>query len=217
MRGTLDKSSQRRCENLSGIETIRREGLELDVAWLAGFLDGEASFRLCFEKQSQDDPNIRLKCAITVENTAIEPMVRMGQVLKELGFGFTYHWRKGKGLQNEKWRDTIRIKVSGQETLRKLCRILEPHLTCKREQAKQIIYAVDYRKGLSTSQHSQFVPAIADDPILKAMVQRVKQMIHFRPELGEYSRVRGGYLSAKKPSTTTRLAALSADEIRQMI
>jgi hypothetical protein len=188
----------------------------LDIAWLAGFVDGEGSFYLGFQNHGIKDKFPRFITQMAVENTSIEPMLRMSRILKELDVPYTVFMSKYRA-EKPHWRPAMRIKVTGHGSMKKLCEALEPHLTCKKEQAKQILYAIEYRNTLGARAHSQNTPELAKDPILTAMSRRVKELNRQRSDMSAYSRIAGEIISAKKPSTTARLAALTRDQVRQMI
>lgn len=187
----------------------------MDIAWLAGFIDGEGSFYLGFQSHGEDRFP-RFITQMSLENTSIEPMLRMSRILKSLEVPYTVHMSKYRP-EKPHFRPGMRIKVTGHGAMRKLCGALEPHLTCKKEQAKQILYAIEYRQTLGTRAHSQSTPELAKDPILTAMSKRVKELNRQRSDMSAYSRIAGEIVSAKKPSTTARLAALTQDDVRQMI
>lgn len=188
----------------------------MDIAWLAGFIDGEGSFYLGFQSHGGEDKFPRFITQMALENTSIEPMLRMSRILKSLEVPYAVSMSKYRA-DKPHWRPVMRIKVSGHGAMRKLCEALEPHLTCKKEQAKQILYAIEYRQTLGNKAHSQHTPELAKDPILTAMSRRVKELNRQRSDMSAYSRIAGEIIAAKKPSTTARLAALTEDEVRQMI
>jgi hypothetical protein len=188
----------------------------LDIAWLAGFIDGEGSFYLGFQSHGTGEKFPRFITQMALENTSIEPMLRMSRILKELEVPYTVHMSKYRA-DKPHLRPGMRIKVTGHGAMKKLCEALEPHLTCKREQAKQILYAIEYRQTLGNRAYSYKTPQLAKDPILTAMSRRVKELNRQRSDMSAYSRIAGEIISAKKPSTTARLAALTQDDVRQMI
>lgn len=216
------------CENLSldsptqvvkmgEVETTRREDLGEDLAWLAGFIDGEGCFYLGFNTaMDREVPRKTLRTLLLIGNTAIEPMVRVTEILTRIGVGFTMCLTAE--TRNPKWSRAMQLKVCGQRRVFKLCQAIEPYLTCKREQARQMMAAIEYRWKLAEegSKNNGNV-ALIHDPILEAMSKRMKELNAFRPDLTAYSRQAGEVIRAKKPSTTTRLAALTEEQARQMI
>lgn len=216
------------CENLSlnsptqvvkmgEVETTRREDLGNDLAWLAGFIDGEGCFYLGFNvAEDRDVPRKTLRTLVLVGNTAIEPMIRMTEILTRIGVRFTLCL--GGENKNPKWSRAMHLKVCGQRRVYKLCQAIEPYLTCKREQAKQMMSAVEYRWKLASEVGSNNGnTSLIGDPILEVMSKRMKELNAYRPDLTAYSRQAGEVIRAKKPSTTTRLAALTEEQVRQMI
>jgi hypothetical protein len=199
------------------VETIRREDLGKDLAWLAGFIDGEGCFYLGFNSaKDREVPRRTLRTLVLVGNTAIEPMIRITQILSKIGVGFTMCLNREPS--NPKWSRAMQLKVCGQRRVYKLCKALEPHLTCKQEQARQMMAAIEYRWKLAESVGSNNRNlSLIEDPVLGVMSKRMKELNAYRPDLTAYSRQAGEVIRAKKPSTTTRLAALTEQQVSQMI
>lgn len=199
------------------VEAIRREDFGIDLAWLAGFIDGEGCFYLGFNTaQDREVPRKTLRTLLLVGNTAIEPMIRVSEILTRIGVGFTMCLNKEN--DNPKWSRAMQLKVCGQKRVYKLCKAIEPYLTCKQEQARQMMAAIEYRWKLAENVGSNNKNlSLMSDPILEAMSKRMKALNAYRPDLTAYSRQAGEVIRAKKPSTTTRLAALTEKQISQVI
>lgn len=195
------------------IESIRREDFDTGLAWLAGFIDGEGCFYLGFNTAyDRGFPRKTLRTLLLAGNTMPYPIEKATNILKEHGVGFTVGLSKETG--NPKWSRALNIKICGQGRVLKICNLLLPYLSCKNEQAKQMIYAIEYRQKLAIiAGGNNKNTALVNDPILRSMSERMKELNAFRPDLTAYTRQAGEPIYIKKPSTTIRLTAIKADDI----
>lgn len=196
------------------IETIRREDFDIDLSWLAGFIDGEGCFYLGFNMtQDRGFSRKTMRTTILISNTSPYCMGKVTKVLCDNGVGFSNILIRPK--TNKKWSNSLQLKISGHKRTEKLSKLLLPYLTCKREQAKQLIYAIEYRKYLAekfggNNKNSRLV----DNPILQLMADRMKDLNADRPSLFKYSLKASQQMYIKKPSETTRLAAISYENCK---
>lgn len=193
------------------VESIRREDFDVDLAWLAGFIDGEGCFYLGFN-MTQDRGFARktMRTVAVIANTSPYCMQKVTQVLYDHGVGFSNILFRAKRKDNPKWSNAIQLKVSGHERTYKLAAMLLPYLTCKSEQARQLMYAVEYRRMLAekfggNNKNSR----LCDNEVLQMMANRMKALNAYRPDLLGYSMKASLPMYVKRPSETTRLAALS--------
>ena len=254
---------------MSEIETISREDFQRDLAWLAGFIDGEGSITVDMfgtAHNNNGDSWKHFSILITITNTHADSIEKATRILSELGCIFHIQVRKRK---NDKHKPCMAVNLCGQGTSVKLLKVLLPYLSCKQELAKQAIYAYEYRKNLTRTPNNQWqynrsqsdrlrlvkraeeigakqaakeaelgwssiyrwkkeVDAVGedeflaknpvdermqDDTILLAMIQRSKELMHWRPDVFAYSRKPSQKVSLKKPSESIRLTAISADDV----
>lgn len=192
---------------MSKVESISRE----DLGWLAGFVDGEGCFYLGFNVQTDREiPRKTLRTSISIGSTTIECLVKASTLLKALQVGFIVSIKKEP--TNPKWNRAMSIVVCGHGRTEKLSKILLPYLTCKKEQAIQIINACEYRKALAFMNGGNNKNSLLiKEPILTAMCDRMKELNAYRIDMTRYSRQAGEIIRDQKPSTTTRLEAIRAD------
>lgn len=206
---------------ISSAESRSREGLEIDLAWLAGLIDGEGNincgfFSNQFKRTTGVDQDgtykvLRIDCIITnTHSAAIEKATR---ILAGIGIKFRVQLRH----RNNKWLPCFTIATTGQKNTTNLLKQVVQYLTVKQETAKQAILVYEYRLTLArawNNQYRQDQPVLQDDPVLKIMVEQARHLVKYRPNALGYSLVASVPLKLKKPSTTTRSTALSADEAR---
>jgi len=197
---------------MSEIESIRREDFNTDLAWLAGFIDGEGNINVGFYSNGMGDWKV-FRISVSMCNTHAYAIKKATEVLKSMDCFFTISIAK----KDTKWRPCLSILVQGQKNAYKLLKHILPYLTCKREVAQQAIYAYEYRQTLRRAGNNQFTvdrfDRVQDDKILLAMCERARELVKFRPDVFKYSRLASEPICIKRPSETTRLAALSADDI----
>ncbi len=199
---------------MSEIETIRREDRNPDIAWLAGFVEGEGCFYIGFcVCKDREIPRKTFRTIINITNTDARMMESVTEILEKLNVGFTVKVRR-QASKKDSWNIPIVAIVQGQGRCLKLCSILLPYLYGKKEQCRQMIYAIEYRKALSEiNGGNNRNSALIDDRVLYCMSKRLKELNSFRPNPFNYSMVNGKKIYVAKPSQTTRLAALSVDDI----
>lgn len=210
---------------ISEVESRSREGLEIDLAWLAGLIDGEGNINCGFfsnqlkrstgSKHDGSYQVLRIDCVIT--NTHADAIEKATKILAEIGVKFRVMLRDRKrGV----WQPCFVVAITGQKNSTNLLRAILKHLTVKRETAKQAILVYEYRQTLARAWNNQFrndQPLLQDDPVLKGMIQQARHLVRHRPNALGFSLVSSVPLKLKKPSTTIRSTALSADEVRAQL
>lgn len=217
MCGKLSEAPGTRSVKIPEIETIRREGLEPELAWLAGFIDGEGNVNVGFYGNGQEGYSV-FRIGVCVVNTSPEPIRKATEILHRLGVFFKVYLRK---RHPEKWSPCFALEINGQRNAYKFIKVVLPYLTCKKEIAQQAIFACEYRWTLTRAGNNQYtknpMDRVQDDPILHAMAHRAMELVHYRPDPTAYSMKASEPLRLKKPSETSRLTALSAEQVRLML
>ena len=117
----------------------------LDLAWLAGFFDGEASFMMTAHRP----PGAILKPyfipRITVVNTDEPTLAEVMAVLRALGLAFYVSRRTGAGGRLDAWD----LRVMGLKRCRAWCSALTPALRTKHGQAEAMLGFCDSRLALN--------------------------------------------------------------------
>jgi hypothetical protein len=204
---------------ISQIETISRKDIEIDLAWLAGVVDGEGNINVGFfsnqvKGSGKDWKVLRIDCIIN--NTHAIMIEKATRILSELGIFFKVSLRR----RDLRWRPCFVINVTGQKNTVKLLKLLLPYLTCKQEVAKQAIWVYEYRDGLSRAGNNQYTrkeKRLQDDPVLLKMVERAKELVRFRPDPLKYSRAASKPIKISKSSESIRLTALNRYEAHSQI
>ena len=114
------------------METISRE---LDVAWLAGIVDGEGWIG-CYDNKARRHRQLK----VNVGNTDPYMIWKVTTILKSLGLKFYYSLQCHVG-----YKEMLSVEVSGNRNVYKLLTALLPHLTRSAPQAKLIIDYLDWR------------------------------------------------------------------------
>lgn len=199
-------------------ETIRREDYGSGLVWLAGIIDGEGS--ICASlgasqpaKARGGVPKRSLGLRLVIKNTSTELIDKAAAVLREYGVMFSLYYNKPCATA----REALQLSVSGRGMIKKAINLLLPYLVAKREQAQQMLYIIQHREILEILPKSQWAGKLENDPTLRRMVQRLRDLNAYRANLLEYHRQTGSAVTPVKPSTTTRLTALSPEQCSRMI
>lgn len=113
---------------------------DLDVAWLAGVLDGEGSI-----SYSQNSARGMAQVNISFHNTSIVLLEKVCAVLASLSVAFSV-LDKGRGLRSKAhWKPAFTVKVSGSKHALALLHAVAPHLTAKLDEALCVIEYLEWR------------------------------------------------------------------------
>lgn len=168
-------------------EIIRRE---VDIAWLAGIIDGEGSVHAYFGKNYNPaitNPNQKkLGLELVIVNTDPGIVQKTDEVLRKNGISPILYWLK-RSKQNKKCRDLGTIKITGFVKLQKLSVLVLPYLSgYKKEQLAEMISLIQYRQTLPCNNGNGMVknggirvknkPSILEDPVIQAKVARIKAL-----------------------------------------
>lgn len=133
-----------KCENLQ----VRPISREVDIAWLAGIIDGEGNLHaLVQEKQSGPNNRLRFLCPkVRITNTDIRMIKRVSEIYVREGLKFFYALNRVSRYKNKKdtWKDQLEITVGSQHGVAKLLRLVLPYLVNKREYASIFLGFIEW-------------------------------------------------------------------------
>lgn len=192
--GTPENASVPQCENL----TTRAISREVDLAWLAGILDGEGCLELRMKKAANGKSYLSPK--VRIYNTDIRMIEKVSRVYEEHNLVFFYTLgTNGNSISvrtGKAWKTQIGICIASQGTTKKLLQLVLPYLGNKQKIASVIIEVIDFVSGCPKGGNSlRFEYADTDTfKVLWSMYQAEKSF----------------YID---PSTTTRRASKRLDDI----
>jgi len=126
------------CKNAQ-VETISR----VELAWLAGIIDGEGCMNLCWNAKRP-----QMKAEINITNSDARIIARVSQIYHKENIKFHYTLRK-------RTRFCLSICISGFRSCKKLLDMITPYLTGKRDQADTMAEYLKYRINLFSSTKDQ--------------------------------------------------------------
>ena len=108
---------------------------DIDLAWLAGVIDGEGCFSIYGVKgKDVDNPSPAAYLSITNSNDLL--LQRCRQIFDELNIKYLYHDPKNGHQQGRK---VMRIRVKNYSSLRRLIELILPFLIGKADQANVML------------------------------------------------------------------------------
>lgn len=146
-------------------ESISRKDPEL--AWLAGFIDGEGCLSAYIDKQSmrlKNGGNKVLDLKVKVTNTHMPTIKKISEIYKKHGIGFYY-------ATNSVRFSALEINVDGMGRIKKLLTLLLPYLETKLYQAELMIELVNYRQSLGFGRKSE---NILENKKIEEIVETIK-------------------------------------------
>lgn len=134
-----------KCEN-SAVRSISRE---VDIAWLAGILDGEGclelNMKMAHNKKRYLCPKIR------IYNTDIRMIKKVSNIYESNNLVFFYtlgnNGRQHSSLTGKPWKTQIGICIASQGTTKKLLELVYPYLSNKQKMAEIMIKIIDFVSG----------------------------------------------------------------------
>lgn len=170
------------CEN-SSLRSISRE---VDLAWLAGIVDGEGNLQFDMKKACNGK---RYFCPkVRVSNTDVRMIKKIAEIYKENNIVFFYTINK-RNRYNDKWKDQLHIEVASQGSVKKLLNLIIPFMVNKADVSRKMVNVIDFVMAQPKGGNTVCVDYANDD--------RFKKMYE------EYETSRLFYVN---PSTTTRRA-----------
>ena len=108
---------------------------DVDLAWLAGIIDGEGCFSIYFNNR-KDASNPSISANLTITNSNRLLLNRCKEILDALGIKYFYHDPKNG---HQLGRKVMRVRVKNYSSLRRLIELTLPFLVGKADQAKIIL------------------------------------------------------------------------------
>jgi hypothetical protein len=108
---------------------------DVDLAWLAGIIDGEGCFSIySVTRKDADIPSPSANLTITNSNRLL--LGRCKEILDELNIKYLYHDPKNGHQQGRK---VMRIRVKNYSSMQSLIELILPFLVGKAEQARVML------------------------------------------------------------------------------
>lgn len=174
---------------------VRQISREVDIAWLAGIIDGEGNLHaLVQEKKSGANNRLKFLCPkVRITNTDVRMIRRISEIYVREGLTFFYALNRVSRYKNRKdtWRDQLEITIGSQAGVAKVLRLVMPYLVNKRMYASIFLELIEW---------IQLQPK-------RGRMSRSKESYADDEKFSEYlSRLAGERSFFIDPSTTTRKA-----------
>jgi len=173
---------------------VRPISREVDIAWLAGIIDGEGNLHAPVQEKQSGENRLKFLCPkVRITNTDVRMIQRISEIYVTEGLTFFYALNRVSRYKNRKptWRDQLEITVGSQAGVAKLLRLVLPHLVNKSAYASIFLELIEW---------VQLQPK-------RGRMSRGKESYTDDPKFSEYiSRLTDERSSFIDPSTTTRRA-----------
>jgi ribosomal protein S6 len=158
------------------VEKISRE---VDVAWLAGIIEGEGCLISRFyneECRNNKRRGINLFVRIQIINNDAIIIQKTTKILSALGVGYYYQINKRKKSNHN---DTLIVVVQGKGRVKKLLKAIMPYLSGKLKQAKFLKWIIERREEMAHCFDRS--KRLSDDVILRLLIRKLKEAKHSLP------------------------------------
>jgi hypothetical protein len=180
------------------IETISRASSE-ELAWLAGFFDGEGFIYMGLPNRGTFCNVWRARCGMP--NTKPECIEKATDILSRCNIKFYIALESPRKIIHNK---TLRVDITSHTQCKKFIELIFVYLSNKKDLAIQFLEFEKRLESLNNMRKSKNGIHKAEDDILLAMWNRMKELIHWIPGLEKYSRQSNKPVYLKKPSETTK-------------
>ena len=128
---------------------VRSISREVDLAWLAGIIDGEGNIDFSVQqKQSGENkvPNEYFCPKVRITNTDMRMIRKVSEIYVNENIVFFYALNSVKRYKNRKdtWKNQMEITISGHGSIKKLLSLVLPYLVNKQALAKLMIETIDW-------------------------------------------------------------------------
>ena len=155
-------------------------GRALDLAWLAGIIDGEGNLHaLVQEKRSGSSNRLRFLCPkIRITNTDMRMIQRVSEIYVREGLTFFYALNRVSRYKNRQptWKDQLEITVGSQAGVAKLLRLVLPYLVAKQVYASIFLELIEWvQLQPKRGRNSRATESYTDQPKFAAYLERLAQ------------------------------------------
>lgn len=157
---------------------VRPISREVDLAWLAGIIDGEGNLHaLVQEKKSGTDRWKYLCPKIRITNTDVRMIHKVSEIYVREGLVFFYALNRVSRYQNKKptWRDQLEITVGSQAGVVKLLKLVMPYLVNKSRYAEIMLETIEWVMSQpGRGRMSKKEPNYAESPQFSVFIEKLK-------------------------------------------
>lgn len=135
------------CENAS----VRPISREVQLAWLAGIIDGEGNIDGSLGVQKPANSGRRyFEPKVRIMNTDLRMIRRIAEIYIAENLVFFYHFSNVCRYKNKKphWKNAMHISICSKGSVKKVLELVVPYLVNKQEVAKAIIKVIDLAQSM---------------------------------------------------------------------
>lgn len=141
--GTTEKPELPQCENVQERSISR----EVDLAWLAGIIDGEGNLDFSVSKKKCGDGLNDYFCPkLRITNTDVRMIRKISEIYSRENVVFFYALNSVKRYKNRQptWKNQLEITSASHGSVKKVLSLTFPYLVNKQDLARQMIETIDW-------------------------------------------------------------------------
>lgn len=122
--------------------SVRSISREVDLAWLAGILDGEGNLQATVQvKPCGNTRRAYFEPKVRITNTDVRMIKKVSEIYVREGIVFFYSLNKVSRYANKKptWRDQLEISVSSKAGISRLLMLVSPYLVNKQKYSELML------------------------------------------------------------------------------
>ena len=160
--------------NNASLQSISRE---VDLAWLAGIIDGEGNIQLSMKENANGSSYLDTK--VRIYNTDVRMMQKVAKIYVNENIVFCYTIGNNN-RKNPRWKRQMGIQVASHGSTSKLLNLVLPYLVNKKRLAEIMVEAIKHRKSLPYNGSRKRLNYEKDPKIIDAMSRFQKDKEFYR-------------------------------------
>jgi hypothetical protein len=109
---------------------------DVDLAWLAGIIDGEGCFCIFTNNRGNSAINPSISANLTITNSNCLLLNRCREIFDALEIKYLYHDPKNG---HQRGRRVMRVRIKNYSSLQRIIELMLPYFVGKAEQAKLVL------------------------------------------------------------------------------
>ena len=129
---------------------MRSISREVDLAWLAGIIDGEGNLNAVYGlRKSGDIKRVYFVPAVRITNTDVRMIKHVSEIYAANGINFFYRINAVSRYKNKKptWHDQLEITVGNPGNVAKVLQLVLPYLVSKQRYAEILFELITWMKS----------------------------------------------------------------------
>ena len=127
---------------------VRPISREVDLAWLAGIIDGEGNIQATIQRKKSgvEGSHLYFQPQLRITNTDVRMIQKISEIYVDERIVFFYRINLVSRYKNKKptWKDQLEITVGAKNSISKILKMVVPYLINKKKYAEMMLETLQY-------------------------------------------------------------------------